>query len=65
LNFGDAKPQVQVKLSVCLTKHQVMKTYWGGGIALRIIDLGNRRWEGQFHAPVALPPGKQPPVPIG
>jgi len=40
-----------------------MKAYWGGGIAPRILDLGTR-W-GQLHAPAALPPGKEPLVPIG
>jgi len=31
-NFFPSK--VKVKLSLCLTKHQTMKTYWGnGGIA--------------------------------
>jgi hypothetical protein len=35
--------KVNVKLSLCLTKHHAMKTYWGsGGIASRIIDLGTR-----------------------
>jgi hypothetical protein len=34
---------VKVKLSLCLTKHHAMKTYWGsGGIASRILDLGTR-----------------------
>jgi hypothetical protein len=33
--------KVKVKLSLCLTKHHAMKTYWGsGGIAPRILDLG-------------------------
>jgi len=27
----------KVKLSLCLTKHKAMKTYWGGGIAPRIL----------------------------
>jgi len=32
-----------VELSLCLTKHHAMKAYWGsGGVALRILDLGNR-----------------------
>jgi hypothetical protein len=35
--------KVKVKLSLCLTKHHVMKTYWGsGGIAPRILDLCTR-----------------------
>jgi hypothetical protein len=32
---------IKVKLSLCLTKHHAMKTYWGSGyIAPRILDLG-------------------------
>jgi hypothetical protein len=42
-----------------------MKTYWGSeGIAPRILDLGTRL-SGQFYAPAALLPGKEPLVPIG
>jgi hypothetical protein len=37
------KGKVKVKLSLCLTKHHALKTYWGsGGIAPRILDLGIR-----------------------
>jgi hypothetical protein len=37
--------KVKVKLSLCLTKHNAMKTYWESGvIALRILDL-NTRWK--------------------
>jgi hypothetical protein len=37
--------EVKVKLSLCLTKHHAIKTYWGsGGIAPRILNLGSR-WE--------------------
>jgi hypothetical protein len=49
---GDDLLKVIVKLSLCLTNHHAMKTYWGSG-------------GGQRHAPVALPPEKAPPVPIG
>jgi hypothetical protein len=36
-------PLVKVKLPLCLTKHDAMKTYCGsGGIAPRILDLGTR-----------------------
>jgi len=28
---------VKVKLPLCLTKHYVIKTYWGGGMAPRIL----------------------------
>jgi hypothetical protein len=38
------------KLYLCLTKHHATKTYWGVEVS------------GQLHAPVALPPGKEPPV---
>jgi hypothetical protein len=38
----------KVKLSLCLTKHHAMKTYWGSGsgrVAPRILDLGTRwKW---------------------
>jgi hypothetical protein len=33
--------KVKVKLSLCLTKHHVMKMYWvSGSIAPRILDFG-------------------------
>jgi hypothetical protein len=37
-------------LSLCLTKHHAMKTYWGSwGVAPRILDLGTRwRWVVSF-----------------
>jgi hypothetical protein len=31
------------KLSLCLTKHHAMKTYWGEGIAPRILGLATRK----------------------
>jgi hypothetical protein len=35
------KSKVKVKLSLCLTKHNAMKTYWGsGGIALHVLNHG-------------------------
>jgi len=41
--------KVKVKLSLCLTKHHIMKAYWGsGGIAPHILDLSTRwREEGK------------------
>jgi hypothetical protein len=43
VGFGLSWKMVKVKLSLCLTKHHVMKTYWGiGGLAPRILDLGTR-----------------------
>jgi hypothetical protein len=36
--------RVKVK-SLCLTKHHVIKTYWGSrGVALRILNLSTRCW---------------------
>jgi hypothetical protein len=38
------KVKVRLKLSLCLTMHHAMKTYWGnGGIAPRILDF-DPRW---------------------
>jgi len=35
--------QIMAKLSLYLTKHHAMKTYWGnGGIAPHILDLSTR-----------------------
>jgi hypothetical protein len=49
---------------MCLTKHHGMKTYWGSGcIAPRILTSA-LDGSGQLHAPVALPAGKEPLVPI-
>jgi len=54
--------KVKAKLSLCLTKHHAMKTYWGSvDIAPCILWL--RYWmemSGQLPTPVTLPPGKQP-----
>jgi len=38
--------KVKVKLSLYLTKHHAMKTYWvSGSVALRVLNLGTRwRW---------------------
>jgi len=54
----------EVKLSLCLTKHQARKAYWGSGGIAPHIDLGTRWRCGQLHAPAALPPGKEPLLPI-
>jgi hypothetical protein len=53
---------VKVKLSLCLTKHRAMKTYWGsGGTAPCILDLCTRwSWVVSFtHRPL-YPQGKSP-----
>jgi hypothetical protein len=37
------KVKIKGKVSLCLTKHHAMETYWGsGGIGPRILDLGTR-----------------------
>jgi hypothetical protein len=53
--------KVKVKLSLCLTKHHAMKTYWGSGdIALLILDLGTRWWVVSFTPQPLYPQGKNP-----
>jgi hypothetical protein len=58
--------EVKVKLSLCLTKHHAMKTYYGsGGIASRILDLGTRwRWVVSFTSRPLYPQGKSPRYPL-
>jgi hypothetical protein len=52
-----------LKLSLCLTKHHSIKTYWGiGGIAPRILTSVVDGVSGQLHALTALIPGKEPPL---
>jgi hypothetical protein len=48
--------------SLCLVKHKVF--LGSGGIAPRILNFCTR-WRCQLHAPVALSPRKEPPVPTG
>jgi hypothetical protein len=60
--FQPRLESVKVKLSLCLTKHYAMKTYWGNGdIATLIPDLGTSAG-GHLHDTAALPPGKYPLV---
>jgi hypothetical protein len=56
----------KVKLSLCLTKHHAMKTYWGsGGIAPHILDLGTRwRWMVSFTSRQLYLQGKNPLYPL-
>jgi hypothetical protein len=64
--LSSSKVKVKVKLSLCLTKHHAMKTYWGsGGIAPRILDLGTRwRWVVSFTPQPLYPRGKSPWYPL-
>jgi hypothetical protein len=53
--------KVKVKLSVCLTKHHAMETYWGsGGITPLILDLGTR-WEWSASRPGLFTPIERDP----
>jgi hypothetical protein len=49
-------------VSLCLTKHHAMRTYWGsGGIATHILDLGTRwRWVVSFTIRQLYPQKKVP-----
>jgi hypothetical protein len=43
LNETYNKVHIKVKLSLgFITQHHAMKACWGGGIALRILDMGTR-----------------------
>jgi hypothetical protein len=60
------KTYVKVKLSLSLTKHHAIKTYWGVEVYLHaFLTSALDEASGQLHAPAALPPGKEPLVPIG
>jgi len=48
----------------CFIKHRAMTYWWSGGIGPRILIFGIGGG-GQLHAPAALLPRKEPPVPIG
>jgi hypothetical protein len=41
-----------------------MKAYWGSGVMAPLTPALDGV-SGQLHAPAALPPGKEPLVPIG
>jgi hypothetical protein len=53
---------LKAKFSLCSTKHQVMKTYWGsGGIAPRILDLGLDGGEWSVSRPGRFTPRERAP----
>jgi hypothetical protein len=56
----------KVKLSLCLTNHCAMNTYWeSGGIIPRILDLDTRwRWVVSFTPRPFYPQGKSPQYPV-
>jgi hypothetical protein len=60
------KVKVKLKLPLCLTKHQAMKTLEKVEMYLHaFFDLGTRwRWVGQLYKAAALLPGKEPQYPL-
>jgi hypothetical protein len=59
------KLKLNVQLTLCLTKHHAMKAYWGVEVELHAFLISAlAEVSGQLHAPAALPPGKEPLVPI-
>jgi hypothetical protein len=59
------KVQVTLKLALWLTKHHAMKTYWSGGVAPHILDLGiRRRWVVNFAPRQFYTQGKSPRFPL-
>jgi hypothetical protein len=46
-------------------KHYAMKAYGAVHVQINIFVISAVIGSGQFHAPADLPPGKEPPVPIG
>jgi hypothetical protein len=57
---------IKVKLSLCLTKHHAVKTYWGVQVLLHaFLDLGTRlRWVVSFTTRPLNPQGKSPRYPL-
>jgi hypothetical protein len=60
-SVGNITGKVKVKLSLCITSTTPGRRIGEWRLTPRILDLGT----GQIHAPAALPPGKEAPVPIG
>jgi len=55
----------QIKLSLCLTKHHAMKTYWGVEIQLHaFLTSALDGVSCQLHAPAPLLTGKSPRCPL-
>jgi hypothetical protein len=55
--------KVKVKLSLCLTKHHAMKTYWGsGGIAPRILTSALDGGEWSASCPACFTPRERAPA---
>jgi hypothetical protein len=57
---------VHIKCGCSRIKHYAVKVYGGVDVEIHIfLTLHKLAVNGQLHAPAALPPGKEPPVPIG
>jgi hypothetical protein len=56
--------EVKIKLSLRLSKHHAMKTYWRVEVHA-FLTSALVGVSGQLHAPAALPPGKEQLVRIG
>jgi len=54
----------KVKVALCLTKHNAMKTYWESVTPCVLLPWHYMELSGQLHILAALPPGKEPLVPI-
>jgi hypothetical protein len=63
--YKTANPTIKVKLSLCLTKHHAVKSYWGSGIYLHtlISEIDEDEWSAS--RPGRFNPGKEPTVSIG
>jgi hypothetical protein len=44
--------------------HYTMRAYGGVDVSMHVFLTKESEVSGQLHAPVALPPGKERPVPI-
>jgi hypothetical protein len=56
----------KVKSFLCLIKYDTMKAYGGVGVQIHIfLTSALVGSESSASGPAALPPGKEPPVPVG
>jgi hypothetical protein len=62
--FYQIKIKVRAKLSLCLTKHQAIKTLGGRGIVPHILDFSTRKWVVSFIPQLLYSRGKSPQYPL-
>jgi hypothetical protein len=67
LQFCSFIVKVKVKLTLCLSKYNTMKTYWGSGgySSTHSLPLHYMEVSGQLHALTLYPQGRVSTVPIG